>query len=314
MARKQPAHVSAGALLQRFKGPKGHRFLLAALREEKMVAGNEDLARDLAAAGKLVAVKAGTIVIEQGGRDNHVFLILAGAFDIVVNGKKVNKRQPCDHIGEMAAIQPSQIRSASVVATEDSVLLKISHPQLTALGKRHPEIYSTLAKELSRRLLQRNEVLAAKRDKIHILIVSSPAALGVARAVQKGLDGDSLAVLIWKDGAFRASPYAIENLERELDRCDFAIAIAQHDGSTAKRKRVSPRDNVIFELGLFIGRLGRHRALLLEPRGEQVDMPPDLTGLSTVFYSTAPGRGMAGAVSPACARIREIVEDLGPNI
>jgi CRP/FNR family cyclic AMP-dependent transcriptional regulator len=167
MPRKRAASAtsSAAGLMQRFEGADGRRLLLEALRDQKMVSGNNDLAADLAAQGELIPVIAGTTVIEQDAEDNHVFLILLGAFRIVVNGKLVNKRYSSDHIGEMAAIQPSQRRSASVTAIEDSVLLKISEPQLAELGKKYPEIYRLLAKELAKRLLQRNAMLTRNAKK-----------------------------------------------------------------------------------------------------------------------------------------------------
>ncbi|MEX3901302.1 MULTISPECIES: TIR domain-containing protein [Paraburkholderia] len=37
-----------------------------------------------------------------------------------------------------------------------------------------------------------------------------------------------------------------------------------------------PRDNVVFELGLSMGRLGRKRGILMEPRGEGVKLPSDM--------------------------------------
>jgi predicted nucleotide-binding protein len=316
MAKKKATIPNASiSLLKRFEGAEGRRLLLEVLREQKMVSGNVDLAHDLAEHGELIPVPEGTTVIEQGGNDNHVFLILAGTFKIVINGKVVNKRQPSDHIGEMAAIQPSQPRSASVTALEDSVLLKISEPQLAGLGNKYPEIYRLIAKELSRRLLQRNALLTASRDKINIFIMSSTEALEIARAVQVLLDDDAHRVSIWKDGVFRASQYAIESLERELDQSDFAVAIAQADDTTRSRgkQKATPRDNVIFELGLFIGRLGRQRTLLLEPRGEQVKLPSDLTGLTTIPYRTTVSQDLLTALGPACTKIRDIVRDLGPN-
>ncbi|MDR5728528.1 MAG: hypothetical protein RB191_13970, partial [Terriglobia bacterium] len=47
-------------------------------------------------------------------------------FDIVVNGRKVARRFANDHIGEMAAIQPTQGRSATVTATEKAVLCQLT--------------------------------------------------------------------------------------------------------------------------------------------------------------------------------------------
>jgi len=316
MPRKKAAtQPSAGILAKRFEGSEGRRLLLEALREQKMVSGNADLANDLADLGELISVAAGTTVVVQGDSDNHVFLIVAGSFNIVVNGKMLNRRHSFDHFGEMAAIHPSQPRSATVTAVEDSVVLKISEPHLAALGKKYSEIYRYLAKELARLLLQRNSVVAAKRDKIQIFIMCSTEGLKIARAVQSGLEDGAFQVSVWKDGVFRDSQYAIEELESELDHSDFAIAVVPPDRTTTGREKHKPppRDNVIFELGFFIGRLGRHRSLLLEPRGDAVKLPSDLTGLTTIPYRAAPGKGLAAALAPACQRIREIVSDLGPN-
>jgi predicted nucleotide-binding protein len=317
MSRKKSAgHPNlAAALKKRFEGAEGHRLLLESLKEQKMVAGNTDLALEIASKGELIAVPTGKAVIEQGGEDNHIFLILAGTFNIVANGKLIAKRYASDHIGEMAAVQPSQSRSTTVIATENSVLLKLTEPQLAALGAKYSEIYRLIAKELAKRLLQRNSLLGTKRDKIHVFIVSSAEALDLARTIQNAFELDPYDVVIWTDGVFRASHYAIESLERELDQSDFAIAIAQPDDSVRSRgkNKRSPRDNVIFELGLFIGRLGRHRSLLLEPRWEAVKLPSDLTGLTTIPYKHSTGTDLATALGPACNKIRAIINELGPN-
>jgi len=317
MARKKsaPALNPATALLERFEGTKGRRLLLQVIGEQKIVSGNVGLARKLAGQGKLLPIPSGRIVIEQGAADTKVYLILAGSFDIVANGTCVAKRYPSDHIGEMAAIQPTQRRSATVVANQHSVLLEITEPQLVSLGSTYPEIYRQLAKELARRLLERNNHLTAKHDKIRIFVMSSSEALEVARAVESAFQYDPYEVCVWPAGVFRASHYPIDSLERELDQSDFAIAIAQPDDVVKSRGKVNPtpRDNVIFELGLFIGRIGRHRTLLLEPRGDAVKLPSDLTGLTTIPYKAATGRDLARAVGPACSEIRLVISEQGPR-
>ncbi|MDG7001889.1 MAG: nucleotide-binding protein, partial [Nitrososphaerota archaeon] len=113
---------------------------------------------------------------------------------------------------------------------------------------------------------------------------------------------------------FRASWYPVESLERQLDQSDFAIAIAQPDDITQSRgaSTPSPRDNVIFELGLFIGRIGRLRSFLIEPRGEEIKLPSDLSGITALPYKYDP-TDIAAAMGPACNRIRAIIRELGPN-
>lgn len=299
---------------QRFEGEAGRRVLIDSLRSQKIVGGNQALAEEIAAVGELIEVAKGTAIIEQSADDNDVYLILAGTFTVLVNGKKIATRVPNDHVGEMAAIQQAQLRSASVVGSEPSVVIKLTEPQLSALGGKYPEIYRTLSKELASRLMQRNFLITAAREKIHIFIISSVEGLPIARGIQNAFEHDPFTVVIWTDGVFRASQYPVESLEKQLDQSDFAIAIAQPDDSTQTRDKVSltPRDNVIFELGFFMGRLGRHRSLLLEPRGEEVKLPSDLSGITTISYKYD-SANLAAALGPACNRIRDIIKDFGPN-
>jgi CRP-like cAMP-binding protein len=143
-------------VIERFQLETGRQHLIEALKTQKLVSGDQALAERIADVGTLLEVDAGTAIIEQGAEDNDVFLVIAGAFDILVNGRKVNRRFSNDHVGEMAAIQPTQRRSATCLATEKSVVCKLSEAQLRDLGRQFPEIWRLIAKELARRLEQRN--------------------------------------------------------------------------------------------------------------------------------------------------------------
>jgi len=298
----------------RFAGDSGRLALVDTLKDQKMVAGNAELADDIAKIGDLIEVETGTAIITQGGEDSDVYLIVAGSFNIVVNGRVVAGRFPNDHVGEMAAVQHTQRRSATVVAREDSVVVKFTGVQLAELGQKHPEIWRRFAKELARRLEQRNALVTAVSDKIRVFIISSAEALEIARTIQNAFDHDPFSVTVWTDGVFQASYYAVESLERALDQSDVAIAVAEPDDVTESRgKRVgSPRDNVIFELGFFMGRLGRHRSLLVEPRGEEIKLPSDLAGINTITYKYD-GKNLAASLATACNKLRDIIRDLGPN-
>jgi predicted nucleotide-binding protein len=203
-----------------------------------------------------------------------------------------------------------------VVADECTVTLSVSLTDFSDLADKHPNVWRLVAKELSRRLIQRNELVTATHEKIRVFIMSSAESLAIARALQNGLEHDPFLVTIWTDGVFRASSYPIESLEAQVEASDFAIAIAHGDDKTEVRDVTwpSPRDNVVFELGFFMGRLGRERALLVEPRGDKVKLPSDLAGLTTISYKwSGESKELPAAIGPVCNRLREIITDLGPN-
>jgi predicted nucleotide-binding protein len=288
---------------------------MEALLEQKLIAGNVALAERVAASAAPIGVGKGTPIIEQGASTNDLYLIIAGSFDIVVNGRVVARRFARDVVGEMAAIQVTQPRSATVVATEASVVCRVTEPQLAELGQLFPQIWRSMAKELARRLEQRNALVSSTRNRIRAFVICSVEALPIGRAVKNHFDHDPFVVRLWTDGVFRASWFPVESLEDELDQSDFAIAIAQPDDvvSTPRASTAAtPRDNVIFELGLFIGRLGRKRSFLLEPRGQEVKLPSDLSGITSIGYRYEP-QNLATAMGTPCNLIRDIINDLGPN-
>lgn len=302
-------------MIQRFEGDAGKRLRIEAIFNQKMVGGNRKLAESLADCVELRAVHPGEILIEQGGSDNDVYFILAGTVDIIVNGRTVGRRVPNDHVGEMAAIEPTQKRAASVVATEEGVVARISEAELAKYGSRYPEIYRSIAKELSRRLLQRNALVNMTRDKIRVFIISSAESLSIARIIQNAFAYDPFTTVLWTDGVFKVANYTLQSLEDEVDSSDFAIAIAHSDDLTESRGKAwpAPRDNVIFELGLFMGRLGKERAILMEPRDEGVKLPSDLAGITTIPYRYEKGKDATAIMGPACNALRDHILRMGPN-
>jgi predicted nucleotide-binding protein len=168
---------------------------------------------------------------------------------------------------------------------------------------------------LANRLYERNTLVNQAHDDIRVFIISSVETLPIASALQESFAHDPFLVKSWPDGVFRASSYAIESLTAELDRSDFAIAIAQPDDLTQKRGEtfMTPRDNVLFELGMFIGRLGRHRTFLMEPARSDVKLPSDLTGITTVPYKTGDPKDLLALIAPAVSQIRRAILDVGPN-
>ena len=73
------------------------------------------------------------------------------------------------------------------------------------------------------------------------------------------------------------------------------------------------RASIVFELGFFMGRLGRHRTFLIEPRGESLKLPPQLAGINTLAYSCGHGESLTDALAAVCGKLHNSIWDLGPN-
>src|SRR6266498_905480 len=132
----------------------------------------------------------------------------------------------------------------------------------------------------------------AKRDqrtdpkpKVFVASSSSPTSLKYARAIQDEFAYE-LEIVIWTQGIFRPSHTALDSLLRKLDVYDFGIFVFTPEDVVRMLGREDEnkvaRDNVVFELGLFIGRLGKERNFIVVPRGKDLRLPTDLVGVSPV--------------------------------
>jgi predicted nucleotide-binding protein len=77
-------------------------------------------------------------------------------------------------------------------------------------------------------------------------------------------------------------------LAESLPEYDFATLVFTADDLVQKRDHATkaPRDNVIFELGLFMGALGRRRTFVVHSRTDSPMLPTDLAGITTATYVT----------------------------
>lgn len=152
-----------------------------------------------------------------------------------------------------------------------------------------------------------------------VFIGSSVAGMKVARAVEDNLTHNADACR-W-DHTFGPGSANLENLTRMVDTVDFAAVVLSPDDLTivngvndpdGRPRLNTPRDNVVFELGLFMGRLGRDRTFAVVQRGNDLKIPTDLAGVTLADYpSTHSMNNLRMQVSTACNRIIEAVEKYG---
>lgn len=124
-------------------------------------------------------------------------------------------------------------------------------------------------------------------SKPKIFIGSSTEGLHVAKAILRNLDQDG-EITIWNQGVFKLSVPIITSLVKALNNFDFAIFVFSPDDLTNVRGELqnTVRDNVIFETGLFIGRLGTEKVYFVKPQGQSLRLPSDLLGVVPGDYDS----------------------------
>ncbi len=149
-------------------------------------------------------------------------------------------------------------------------------------------------------------------DKPRIFLGSSGKQEKLLQALTRGL-GEIADVVPWTT-SFNPGTTTLERLLELTHEVDFAAFVFAQDDwtSTAPASsapapgQASPRDNVVFEAGLFGGVLGMRRTFILHASGAK--LPSDLLGLTCVRYD--------GSITPSETRainqkIRKAIENEG---
>ena len=145
-----------------------------------------------------------------------------------------------------------------------------------------------------------------------LFVASSSEGEKVARAIQVALDKDC-EVEVWNQGVFRVSNNTLDSLIEAISDFDFAVIVLTPDDALESRGELqaAPRDNVLFELGLFIGGIGKGRTFLVFDRDSGIKIPSDLLGTTAATYQQHSSGNLVSALGAACSTISEAISDLG---
>ena len=149
--------------------------------------------------------------------------------------------------------------------------------------------------------------------KPRLFIASSVESFQIAEAVNVNLDHEC-EVTIWKNGTFKLSSTTIEDLVAKSSSVDFALFIFAPDdiATIRERKEHVVRDNVLFEMGLFIGAIGKERSFILKPRNQEMHLPTDLLGTTPADYDANRSDGdLVSSTNRACSLIKTEIERIG---
>jgi hypothetical protein len=150
-------------------------------------------------------------------------------------------------------------------------------------------------------------------DKPRIFLGSSGKQEKLLQALTRGL-ADVAHVEPWTT-SFNPGTTTLERLLELAHDVDFAaLVFARDDWTTSSPPasdpqgsgQASPRDNVVFEAGLFGGTLGMRRTFILHASGAK--LPSDLLGLTCVRYGDATTAAEMRAVNQ---KLRKAIEDEG---
>jgi uncharacterized SAM-dependent methyltransferase len=152
------------------------------------------------------------------------------------------------------------------------------------------------------------------RLKPTLFVGSSTESAPLINGLTRNLRADAN-VVPWNEHNFTLSHTTLEGLEAALDEADFAAFILGPDDEVRVRGDAysATRDNVIFELGLFMGRLGRDRAFILAP--DELEgvfrVATDLLGLTVALYEASARVDAEQAMRLPAADIRAAIAKSG---
>jgi hypothetical protein len=144
--------------------------------------------------------------------------------------------------------------------------------------------------------------------KPRIFLGSSGKQAELVEAIARGLE-DIADVEPWMT-TFNPGRSTLDRLVELSHEVDFAVFVfAQDDWTTtdaSQSSQASPRDNVVFEAGLFGGALGIRRTFILH--ANDAKLPTDLLGLTSVRYEAANGQEEVHAINE---KLRRAIETEG---
>ena len=131
-----------------------------------------------------------------------------------------------------------------------------------------------------------------------LFIGSSKEGLKYARKLKASLDSElckyGIKCTLWEeDGVFLLGRATIENLCKKgmelRNNNGYALMIMTPDDEVKIRgeTKYAPRDNVIFEMGLFLGYLGRERTYCVFPSNKNIKLMSDWSGITNATYKYA---------------------------
>lgn len=146
-------------------------------------------------------------------------------------------------------------------------------------------------------------------DKPTIFIASSSEAISITEVVHIKLEQE-MRVKLWEN-AFDLSSITITTLINKTKEADYAVFVFHTDDKSIIRDKEynTVRDNVVLELGMFIGAIGLEKCFILVPKSAETTfrLPTDLAGVTASFYDDHE-TDIMDSITGSCAKIKQSVK------
>ena len=138
--------------------------------------------------------------------------------------------------------------------------------------------------------------------KLRAFIGSAFEDLNIANAIKNHLQVEVDCVVWDEPGVFKLSKTPLLSILEQIEQFDAGIFIfGAHDATTSRGASfIAARDNVVFEHGLFAGRLGPDRALVVRDDAADLKWPSNLKGFTPVFYDSNKAKSDARKSTREC--------------
>lgn len=150
-------------------------------------------------------------------------------------------------------------------------------------------------------------------QRLRVFVGSASESLHVAEAFQTVVSSADIEVSLWPE-VFNVGEYPLDDLRDAAREHDFAVFVFSPDDETTSHNetQMAPRDNVVFELGMFSSALGPRRTFVLKAEGPSVKVPSDLAGVGYAAYTPPSAAPLAArwesAVRTGARKIRRAID------
>jgi hypothetical protein len=145
-----------------------------------------------------------------------------------------------------------------------------------------------------------------------LFIGSSKKNIEITKILANALESDNaIQVKVWDEDVFGLNEGFLETLLETIKEYEFAAFVLAGDDITTSNdeSKPSPRDNVLFESGLFMGALGSNNVFLIYDQAIEVKIPSDFAGITLASYDGNRINEGEAAVRNASYQIRKKIRE-----